>query len=346
MKNSFNRADAFSLNIVDSDSEEVDPIQFLMTADNSLLAFSGKSTFEVLPAEKIDPENTEPETRHSYQKIFQVGAENPLVARTIIQADSLLDSVLLRAKLEKQQILDHVWGCTKLLLACEASYNYIFSETTRLLPICDEIIEKGKRSRQISSLPQVNDLYQHVTSFLGNAKRFLEKTYELLSVFYGAPNTEANFQAYRIWMLSNAPERKEINDLIEQDKAWVRHVAWCRNALDINHSKQHFRLEIQNFKLHPGNKFSTPSWRYDFTEKGGGTQEQFTDIIHDMDVYMSNMLTFFEELLLFCLKDNWDNKFNFALFKKRPEDMDPKCPSLYFISFSSDSIFLQQSDNP
>jgi hypothetical protein len=37
-----------------------------------------------------------------------------------------------------------------------------------------------------------------------------------------------------------------------------------RNAHDINHAKQGFSLEIENFKLNPGNKFSTPGWRFDW----------------------------------------------------------------------------------
>jgi len=341
----FNRDDAFSLNVVDPSLKESDPIQFFIEADGSLFCITGKSMFEILPADKIDPKNTEPETRHGYQKVFSVGTESAYVARTIIQAKSLLDSTVLRAGLDKKDIINHVWNCTKLLVACEASYYYIFSQTTELVAQCDEIIETGKRTKCIPSLPQVTDLDQHITSFLGNAKRFLEKTHELLCLFYDTPNAEANFQSYRAWMLANASESKEVNDLLEQDKEWIRHIAWCRNALDINHSKTHFKLEIQNFKLHPGNKFSSPSWRYDFAEKGGVTQEEFTDIIHDMDVHMSNMLMFFEELFLFCIKDNWDTRFNFGLFKKTQADIDPKCPTLYIISFNPGGIFLQQPES-
>ena len=345
MKRSFNRDDAFSLEIVDPASKEKDPLQFFIEAGGSLFAFSGKSTFELLTADTIDPRNTEPETRHSYQKIFAVGVENSFVARTIIQAKLLLDSLVLRTGLDKEQILDHVWDCTKLLIACEASYYYIFTETTRLITECDEVIERGKRGNHIPPLPQVNDLYQHGSSFLGNAKRFLEKSHELLCIFYGAPNAGANFRTYREWMLSNANDKNEINDLLEQDKDWIRLISWCRNALDINHSKNDFKLEIENFKMHPGNKFSPPCWRYDFTGEKGDIQEGYSDIIHDMNVHMSNMLTFFEELFLLCLKDNWNISFNFGLFKKNAEDIDPKCPTLYFASINSDSVIIGKPEN-
>jgi hypothetical protein len=57
-----------------------------------------------------------------------------------------------------------------------------------------------------------------------------------------------------------------------------------RNAHDINHAKQGLSLEIENFKLNPGNKFSTPGWRFDFSaKKEGATQKDYSDISSDMD---------------------------------------------------------------
>jgi len=345
MTRAFNRGDAFSMEIVDPASKEQDLIQSFVEADGSLYVFAGKSTFEILPAEKIDPNNTHPETRHSYQKVLSVGAENSYLARTIIQSKSLLDSTVLRTGLDKKEIINHVWNCTQLLLSCEASFFRVYSETIELAPQCDEIIEKSKKGKAIPPLPQVADLYHHATSFLGNAKRFLEKTHELLCIFYGAPNAEANFNTYKTWMSKNSPKSLEVNCLLEKDKEWIRHIAWCRNALDINHSKPHFKVDIQNLKLHPGNKFSSPGWRYDFTEKGKGKQDEFTDMIRDMDIYMSNMLTFFEELFLLCLKDHWDKRFNFDLFRKREEDVDPKCPIVYFVSFNQGCPTVQPENS-
>ncbi len=114
-KNKFNRKNAFSVNIADPNSDEVISIQDLIVLQGRLFAFSGKSIFELLPAETIDPSNQEPDTRHSYQKAYSIGTENSFVARTIIQANEILNSLILRDELDEQIILDHVWDCTKLL---------------------------------------------------------------------------------------------------------------------------------------------------------------------------------------------------------------------------------------
>ncbi len=336
-KNKFNRKNAFSVNIADPNSDEVISIQDLIVLQGKLFAFSGKSIFELLPAETIDPGNQEPDTRHSYQKAYSIGTENSFVARTIIQANEILNSLILRDELDKQIIIDHVWDCSKLLFLCEDSLHSIYSQAMNLMHECDSIVNQGKRGSHISSLPQVNGLTQHVVTFLGNAKRFLEKSHELLCVFYGAPKSNANFEKYRSWMAANESSKTEVRDLLELDKDWIRLIAWSRNALDINHSKPQFKVEIENFKIQAGNKFSGPRWKYDFSGKEGEVQDDFSDIIKDMDIHLSNMLAFFEELFVLCVRDNWVHRMDFEIFKRKEENVDKKCPTLYFVSLKTNT---------
>jgi len=49
---------------------------------------------------------------------------------------------------------------------------------------CDEIVNQGKAGSQVTSLPQVKNLDQRIVTFLANGKRFLEKSHELLCIFY------------------------------------------------------------------------------------------------------------------------------------------------------------------
>ena len=84
------------MNLANPNSAEKNAVQSMMSLEGKLFCFSGKSISEILPAEAIDPENEKPETRHSYRVIYQIGTENSSVARTIIQAKKILDSVILR----------------------------------------------------------------------------------------------------------------------------------------------------------------------------------------------------------------------------------------------------------
>ncbi len=328
----FNRNSAFKMNLAETTKEDIGGVQIMMNLDDKLICFSDNRITEIIPAEITDPNNEQPETRHSYQYIYDIGTANSFVACTIIQSKELLDSVILRKELDKQVILDHVWKSTKLLIKCENSHHGIFSQVTELMKECDAIVNEHKKKSFIPTLPQVNNLDQYVESFLGNAKRFLECTYELLSMFCGSPNFESDFNAYRNWMIKNKPDYKKIIDMLEKDKDWVQFLSWSRNALDINHSRTGFKVTIENFKMQKGNKFSSPSWRYDFTAKKGKLQKEPSDIIVDMDVYMHNMTAFFEDLLILSIQENWANSYNYKIYRKNDNEINEKCPTVYFVS--------------
>ena len=329
----FDREAAFSLNLVNPDSNAQDVIYCMASLNGSCICFLENSISRVRPAEAVDPDNKEPQTRHSYQFMYSIGSRNPVVARTILQARSILESVILRDGLSNQVILDHAWDCAQHLMSCENSYRSIYSDTMELMYKCYEIINKGKVGSYIPSLPQVKDLDQRVVTFLGNGKRFIEKTHELLCLFYGATHQDSNFEAYRDWMTKHASSRNSVIDLLAQNRDWIKLLAWYRNALDINHSKPGFVVTIYNFTLHAGNTFSNPCWQYDFQgKKGGDTQNGPSDLIADMNTFLKNMLAFFEALFLSCIEDNWDGRYNFAIYRHREERINKRCPIMYFVS--------------
>lgn len=328
----FDRKAAFSMNLVNPSSDEPDPIYSGAELGGSLISFHENSIAKVILAETIDPDNKEPDTKHSYQFLYQIGSKNPFVARSILQAKSILDSVILRQGLNKQTILDHIWDCTKHLINCENSYFSIYTDTTELMYKCDEIVNQAKGRSHVPSLPQVENLEQRVVTFLGNGKRFLEKAHELLCIFYGSAQHYSNFKTYRDWMKKHEPTRNDVIQLLEQNKDWIKMLAWYRNALDINHAKPGFSVTISNFKMHAGNKFSNPCWQFDFQGKGGNAQDDPSDLIKDMSSFLTNMLEFFEALYLSCIKDNWDARWNFIICRHEEDDINEKCPILYFIS--------------
>jgi len=333
----FDRNSAFSMSLSDPNSKEKDATHSMIVIKDRLYCFSEKSIKEILTAKTLDPENKYPDTKHSFQTIFNIGTTNSFVARTIIQSNEILYSVSLKQGLDKQKILNQIWICSKLLFSCEESFQNIFSQTNDLFHKCDEIISKHKEHAFIPQLPQVENLEQSVVAFLGNAKRFLEASHKLFCIFYNSPDFEANFQFYRDWLKKNNPDYKELLELLEQDKIWIQLLAWYRNALDVNHSQPKFNVKIYNFRFQKGNKFSTPSWQYDFRAKrSGDIQDVASDIITDMNIHLSNLLTFFEEIFILCIKDNWNDILNFEIFKYPDEKIDKKCPSLYFVSMKSE----------
>ena len=328
MTKTFDRDGAFSMNVGE---DRDDKVEEMLVLGDQLYAFSTKTISRVLTADNIDPQRIHLGTRHSHQKLYDVGCGNPFVARSIIQAKRILDGVVLRNELEKKLVLDAVWEACQLLLQCERSHFRIYGGVMALLPEVDQVIEKSKSTHAISSLPQVADLEEQVAAFLGSAKRFLEKAHSLLCLFYGCPNKESNFRAYREWMKANRNDKQKVTDLLNGDQEWTRFIAEARNALPVNHSRENYVLEIRNFALEPGNRFSAPAWKYDLSDRNGPTQVQWSDIVTDMQTHLENLLTFYEELLILCILDNVAASlpFEFQIFRLANDEIKSECPVLY-----------------
>jgi hypothetical protein len=328
MPDTFRREAAFSM---DLGGEEANSVQELLHLNGTLYAFLSKKIYRIRTADDIDPQRTAPDTRQSYQEAYPIGCSNSFVARSIIQPKRLLDGLVLRSGLDQSKLLDAIWESVELLLLCENAHFRICNESIAVVEECDKIVEECKSNPTIPSLPQVNDLQEKVSSFLGNAKRFLEKTHRVLCFFYNCPDLGSNFGAFRDWMVANRGASVAVIELLDGDHEWIRFIAHARNALPINHSTEKFLLEVQNFRLEPGNKFSPSSWRYDLSARGGPVQDYWSDVVSDMDIHLHNMLTFFEELCALCILDNCDQSlpFQFTLYRIPNEQIREDCPVLY-----------------
>ncbi len=334
----FDRDSAFSMEIRNpGDPEDKSPIAQMLTIGNELLIFKETSIHRGLPADRIDPDRSDLSTRHSSEILYSVGAANSFVARMILQFKNMI-ALSISQTVRKNEITQHVWEANKLLLECEKAFYHIYTHTMELMPKCDKIVEANKNKSAIPALPKVPDLDTHVSDFLINGKKFLVAAYRLLELFYQMPmngRNETHFDKHRVWIEAKLGKEHPIYKTLESAEPWVRLIAECSNA--VRHKETGLKLEVQNFALNPGNKFSFPGWRYDLTNKGLGRQDDYTDLIVDLDVRIYNMLTFFEEVLLICLQGELKDTA-LMIFRIPNEKLNPKCPIAYEVNLRSSAL--------
>lgn len=318
------------------DPEDRSPIVQMLTIGDDLLIFKETSIHRVLTADMIDPGKSDFTTRHSSEILYSVGAANSFVARMILQFRNMIGLAISQGARKNEFVL-HVWEANKLLLECEKAYFHIYKHTMELMPKCDEIVEAHKKKLVIPGMPKIPDLETNVSGFLINGKKFLVATYELLHLFHQMPmdgKNEAHFDKHRAWVKVKLGEDHPIYRILEEDEPWVRLIAECSNA--VRHEENGLKLEVRNFSLQPGNKIASAGWRYDLTKKGLGCQDDYTDLISDLDASIYNMLTLFEEVLLLCLQDELRNgPSKLEIFRIPKEKINQKCPILYEINWGS-----------
>jgi hypothetical protein len=140
---------------------------------------------------------------------------------------------------------------------------------------------------------------------------------------------------HRVWIEVKLGKEHPIYKTLESDESWIRLIAECSNA--VRHKETGLKLEVQNFALNPGNKISSPGWRYDLTRKRLGRQDDYTDLIGDLDVRIYNMLTFFEEVLLLCLQGELKDTA-LMIFRIPNEKINPKRPVAYEVNLRSSAL--------
>jgi hypothetical protein len=333
----FDRDAAFSMKVCDPDNQDDNsPIVNMLTLGNEFLIFKSLGIYRGLTADTIDPERKYPDTRHSCKKLYSIGANNIFVARMILQFEPIIDLIIANAQF-KHQLVQHVWESNKLLLDCEKVHYCIYKEVMELAPKCDQTIEMHKRNQAIPALPQVEGLNINFEHFLSKGKQFLVETYKLFQFFFDMPFNDKNaahFDKHQSWLKHKLGDTHQICEALEQDNSWIRLISEARNALQ--HPKERQKVEIDNFTLKPGNKFTAPAWRYDLTNRNCGKRTDFVDIVQDFNVFMMNMLAFFEDSLILCLKARISNNSLWDIYKKQETEIDFKLPILYVVGKRGD----------
>jgi hypothetical protein len=329
------RDDAFSITINDPDLIDESAIIVMETINDALLLiFKENSIYRLLTADSTDPQKTQPDTGHTYEKIATIGAASPYVARIFLQFKRIIDQVFPEDSI-KPKLLEQVWSLNEQLLVCAQFESNIREQLDDVMQKCDTIIEQNKSSRAIPPLAKVKNLESDAKSFLLVGKQFLIDCFKLISLFTDLPlgaRDEAHFDKHIKWLQQNRPTLKKLSSALGNDLFWIRRLSECRNAIE--HPGPGQSLTIENTKLHPGNKFSLPTWSYDLTNKIN-VKESSIPIHQELDAYLNNMLYLLEEILLFCISESLPADGMFSIYQHNEADIKPNCPIKYYASLSA-----------
>jgi hypothetical protein len=334
----FNRNNPFSIEIKDPNNpDDVDPVNSLIVVNDQCFAIRENSVYRILTAETIDPEAKHPDTKHSYEKVYPIGSSSPFLARVTIQFNEIIKFISLPKK-EHEKFILYLWQANKYLINAHIVEALILRKATELLVVCDNVIEENKTKPTIPALPQITDLEENVRIFFNNAKLFLIESFRLLNIFYQMPfggRVVAHFDVHYEWAEKKLGGNHQITKMLSTDLPWIRHISECRNALE--HPEEGQEINLRNFSILPGNKFTSPCWSYDLSKKLKLKQD-FTDLCNDLCVFSDNMLHFFEDLLLLCVNEKLEKTKMLVLAQIQDNKLDSKCPIKYSVTLKEEFI--------
>lgn len=300
----------------------------LITIRNRLYAFREKDVYEVVTADLVDPERQHHETKHSYRQVFRYGCSHPVVACVFIQTKRLLDAVLLEDQsISRQAIVENAFHSMQELVRCFEICQSLADETLAAAQQCDILITAQKKDDNHLEIIQVECLEEKVKDFLISAKRFLIRQGSVLELLLGKSDHGARFNTIVKWAEQRFGEADPLTKMLRDDLGWLSFLSEARNATE--HPKQNYYVEINNLTLMPGNRFTSPAWRFHI---GQFSQDQFTDLIVDMSTYVENMISLAEDLILLCLEKSHVKWFRYEFYRLSDEHRNPSCPVAYDVT--------------
>lgn len=318
------RNSTIHMEIIDPEAPDAkEPITDLISLGDQFLIIKANGVYQAHFPEEIDKENIAPDTKPTYTKLYSIGSTNPYLALGFLQFKGLV-----AFSVHKDQIFHHLWDTTRYLLSCEENLYYIYSETIQRGSQGDKIITENRHNPAIPLLPTIPFLEEHVAQFLIDAKHCLIYIFKIFHILLQTPDTESNFESYYKWFEDRKEKYNEIYLTLQQDRPWIKEVSNLRNAIE--HPNEGQNVEIHNIKLLPGNKLCIPGWRYDLSRKGCRKQDDFSDIVTDMNTILHNLLSFQEDITALCLNQELINTKSWLRIGKKSEG-PANCKTKFFL---------------
>jgi hypothetical protein len=252
------------------------------------------------------------------QKISDYGASNPICARLTLQLNTLFEFCNI-SKRQKEDIFGiMLQEVVPKLMACFRIKEELTKEIREHQKKIDENGLEFQAQGRAYTLPSIMDLRHHTETFLYNAKSALRDFTVIFQIFFAKDfQKKAHYNKVLKWAEQKFGRKDRLSKMLAEDAMWITQIIKMRNAVE--HPDRNI-LHIENFTSIENGKtvlVVEPVWYLN--------SEKQSPIARDMEVYVSNLLTFFEESLLLCV-EKFPSGFPVAFAEIPEADRDSKCP--------------------
>lgn len=255
------------------------------------------------------------------KKISDYGVENPIVARTTIQATEVVQFLRLE-KTKRDRVLEIYMRCIQpRLLRCMEISNALEKEVNGIKAELDTELAEKPTNQNAIVLPQVTKLEEYIESYLYNAKSALRDLALVFEPIFGKKFSGSRYDEIRKWATATFGADSPLAKLLADDEPWIKRLVDMRNAIEHLESKMG-PLHISNFEVFEDRTSKRRLFREPVWFMNG---EQPSSIVIDMKTTLHNLLGLSEDILVVAyVQSNPDSALQFA---EIPEaERDPKCP--------------------
>ena len=258
------------------------------------------------------------------QQLSDYNLANPIVARLSLQTQDLLPFYNLTDK-QKEEVFGLFFSSLQpKLMTCFRIMEQLTKEVRERQKKIDEAGLEFQAQGRAYTLPSILDLQNRAETFLYNGKSVLRDLTDIFSILFSKDfKKEARFDKVLKWAKKEFGPDDPLTKMLEDDaNTWIKKLVRMRNAIE--HPGGYAGvLYIENFSsMEEGTKVLViePLW-YLNTEKK-------IPIVYEMGVFVNNLLTFCEEILVLNL-EKFKKGFPILIAEIPEKERDVQCPKRF-----------------
>jgi len=257
----------------------------------------------------------------SIQQVADYGTAHPIAARLSLQTQDLLPFFNLTDKQQAEVFGLFFSNLQPKLMTCFRIMEQLTKEVRERQKKIDETGIEFQAQGRVYTLPSIIGLQHHAETFLYNGKSVLRDLTDIFSILFSKNfKKEARFDKVLQWVRKEFGPDDSLTKRLETDaNTWIKKIVSMRNAVEHPGGYSGI-LHIENFSsMEEGRAILViePRWYLNSEEK--------IPIVHEMNVFVTNLLTLCEDILILSLE-----KFKTGspiVITEIPEDeRDPNCP--------------------
>lgn len=262
------------------------------------------------------------------QQLGDYGTSDPILARLAIQFDKLMEFYKISKK-QRDEIFQVMHSeVVPKLVVCSRIKEQLAKDIRDHQKQIDEKGLEFQAQGRAYTLPAVMNLRHQAETFLYNAKSVLRDFTPIFKVLFSKDfKHEARYDKVHKWAEGKFGAKDSFSKMLTDDLPWIKRIVSMRNAVEHPGGYSGI-LHVENFSSQEKDRtvfVIEPVWYLNSEKK--------SPIAHDLEVFVTNLLTFFEESLLLCL-EKFPSGFPIAVVEIPESERDPECPIRFKIAFA------------
>ena len=270
--------------------------------DERLLVVNGQAVYEFILADMVDPDRTNPGIPNTHQRVLSIGADSPLLGRTLLTAKALFKPTYLN-EIDCDLAMRRSLAAAKDAAAMQTALDRLNGQQKEI-----EQTVTGAKMKAGFAVPTIDNLEADVRSFIQRADHFVVNMLDIARQYYGKKAKHAD--ALREHVAAEYGAEDPFTQFAIHAAGVLRYARDVRNAVE--HPKEHEHLKIRNFHLLSDGMLAPPSIELVHPKRSHKP-------VH-IDVFMARMidsLTGVFETLLAYLCDRRCSVADFPVFVER-----------------------------